>query len=59
LVDSAGFGALINIQKRLTEAGRQLALVGCHESVLRALRLTRLEILFPHYPSIADVPPLY
>jgi anti-anti-sigma factor len=55
-VDDEGFGALINIQKRLAEKGRALVLVGCQEAVRIALALTRLEILFPNYPSLASIP---
>lgn len=56
LVDSEGLGALINLQKRLVESGRKLVLVGCQEPVRAALSLTRLEVLFPHYPTLASVP---
>ena len=56
LVDSDGFGTLINMQKRLTETKRSLALVGCQEAVRMALTLTRLEVLLPCYPSLRDVP---
>ncbi len=56
LIDSDGFGALINIQKRLTEAGKSLALTGCQEAVRLALSLTRLEVLFPCYPTNESVP---
>lgn len=56
LVDSEGFGTLIHIQKRLTEMGRKLILVGCQEAVRLALSLTRLEMLFPNYPSLQQIP---
>jgi len=58
LIDSDGFGALINIQKRLTEMDRSLALAGCQEAVRIALALTRLEVLFPAYPTVNSVPAL-
>jgi len=56
-VDSRGLGALLNVQKVLTDAGRSLFLVGCREPVRHALTLTRLEVLFRCYPSIASIPP--
>lgn len=56
LIDSDGFGALIIIQKRLTEVGKSLALAGCQEAVRLALSLTRLEVLFPSYPDVESVP---
>jgi anti-sigma B factor antagonist len=56
LIDSDGVGALINVQKRLTEKERSLALAGCQEAVRIALALTRLEVLFPSYPTADRVP---
>lgn len=56
LIDSDGFGALINIQKRLTESGKTLALAGCQQAVRLALSLTRLEVLFPSYADVDSVP---
>lgn len=56
LIDSDGFGALINLQKRLTESGKMLALAGCQEAVRLALALTRLEVLFASYPDVDSVP---
>jgi anti-anti-sigma factor len=56
LIDSDGFGALIIIQKRLTEMNKSLALAGCQEAVRLALSLTRLEVLFPTYPDVESVP---
>jgi anti-anti-sigma factor len=56
LIDSDGFGALINLQKRLTEKGKSLALAGCQEAVRIALSLTRLEVLFPSYANVESVP---
>lgn len=56
LIDSDGFGALINLQKRLTETGKTLALAGCQEPVRIALALTRLEVLFPTYLDVDSVP---
>src|SRR5262249_26117121 len=53
-VDSDGFGALILLQKQLTEAKRRLALIGCQESVRSALHLTRLEILLPCFNTVSE-----
>jgi len=56
LIDSEGFGALLNIQKQLTESDKTMALAGCREAVLLALSLTRLEVLFRCYPDVQSVP---
>jgi anti-sigma B factor antagonist len=55
-IDSEGFGALLNIQKQLTESDKSMALAGCREAVRLALSLTRLEVLFRCYPDVQSVP---
>lgn len=55
-VDSEGFGALMSLQSRLMDSNGKLALVSCCDEVRLALKLTRLEVLFPMYNSIQEVP---
>jgi anti-anti-sigma factor len=50
-VDEEGYGALINLQKRLVDAGQRLVLINCQSSVQQALALTRWDILLPTYPD--------
>ncbi len=55
-VDSEGFGSLMSLQSRLMESGGKLVLVSCRDDVRLALKLTRLEVLFPMYDSLQEVP---
>jgi|GEM_PF-2663300 len=55
-VDSEGFGFLMSLQNRLTESGGRLILVSCCDDVRLAMKLTRLEVLFPMYDSLQEIP---
>ncbi len=50
-IDSTGLAALLNALRRLTRAGRRLALVCPQGAVLRILQLTRLDSTFSVYDS--------
>ena len=54
-VDTDGFGALIHLQKQLSDSGRRLVLLGCRESVRMALSITRLEVLLPTFVSLDQI----
>ena len=51
-IDSTGVGALIGLQKASHAAGRELVLVAPSRSVLRTLKLMRLESLFACEPDL-------
>jgi anti-sigma B factor antagonist len=56
-IDSVGLGVLVGAQRRLLRAGHHdtgMQLVGASGIVLRALRLTGLEGVFPLHASLAD-----
>ncbi len=55
-IDSAGLAALVNTRKYLIERSYRVVLVGCVEAVRQALSLTRIEALFPIYPTIHSIP---
>lgn len=50
-LDSSGLGALVRLQRRMTEDGRQLRLANVPRSVARILELTGLTDLFAKRPE--------
>ena len=55
-VDNEGFGALIHFQMKLMESSCKLVLLACQKSTLEALKLTRLGMLLPSYPTLSAIP---
>ncbi|MGV3708710.1 MAG: STAS domain-containing protein [Gemmatimonas sp.] len=53
-VDSSGLGALVSLNKRVTEAGGALRLAALNEDMRTLFELTRLDTLFQLYPSRAE-----
>lgn len=52
-VDSSGLGAIVASMKALG-SGRKLALAGMTPTVDKVFRLTRMDSVFPIYPSLQD-----
>jgi anti-sigma B factor antagonist len=50
-LDSSGLGALVRLQKRVTEDGRELRLANVPRAVSRVLALTGLTDLFAERPE--------
>jgi len=50
-IDSSGLGALVSLGKRLREAGGDLRLTGLNDDLRTLFELTRLDALFPLFPS--------
>ena len=55
-VDGDGYGALLRLQRRLTDMGGKLTLVGCPEEVRTTLAVSRLEMILPHVRTVRDIP---
>ncbi len=53
-MDSSGLGVLVGTLKRVRSAGGSVSLVCCRDSVLKVLRLTGLDQVFPIYPSLEE-----
>ncbi len=53
-IDSSGLGALVSLSKRIREAGGDLRLAALNEDLRTLFELTRLDALFPLYPSRDD-----
>ena len=53
-IDSSGLGALVSLGKRIRESGGELRLAALNEDLRTLFELTRLDTLFPLYPSRAD-----
>jgi len=53
-IDSSGIAALVQGLTRARERDLALALVGATEPVLRILRLTRLDAVFPMYDTLEE-----
>jgi anti-sigma B factor antagonist len=51
-IDSAGISSLLRAGQRLSQKGGELSLVGGNPFVLRLIRLTGLEHIFPHYETV-------
>ena len=52
-LDSTGLGALVGCLRRQREAGGDLSLAVTHPHLLKVLRVTNLDRVFPIYPSAA------
>ncbi|HEY0928399.1 MAG TPA: STAS domain-containing protein [Gemmatimonas sp.] len=53
-IDSSGLGALVSLSRRLRDVGGDLRLVGLNDDLRTLFELTRLDALFPLFPSRAD-----
>ena len=53
-IDSSALGALVGCYKAVISCNGSFALCGVSGAVLELLKLTRLESVFPCYPSIDD-----
>jgi len=53
-IDSSGLGALVSLGKRIREAGGELRLAALNDDLRTLFELTRLDTLFPLYPTRAD-----
>lgn len=53
-IDSSGLGALVSLSRRLRDSGGDLRLVGLNDDLRTLFELTRLDALFPLYPTRAD-----
>jgi anti-sigma B factor antagonist len=53
-VDSAGLGALVGAYTSYHKSGRAMVLSGVNDRVLKLLQITRLESLFPIFPTLGD-----
>lgn len=53
-MDSSGFGTLLSANKKLRPQGGTVHLVGCNDTILRMLQVTRLNILFNLHASEQD-----
>lgn len=51
-IDSSGLGAIVAAMKQM--GGRRLDLAGLTPMVDRVFRLTRMDSVFTHYPTLAD-----
>jgi anti-sigma B factor antagonist len=52
-IDSSGLGALVSLLKRMSPAGR-LAVCGLRSAAFNMFRLTRMDKVFPIFPSRAE-----
>lgn len=53
-MDSTGLGVLVGAQKQAAAQGGSVALVCTSPRLLKILRITKLEKLFPLHPSVTD-----
>ena len=53
-IDSSGIAAMVQGLTRARERGLGLSLVGAPDPVLRILRLTRLDAVFPMYATLEE-----
>lgn len=53
-MDSTGLGVLVGAQKLAAAQDGSLTLVCTSPRLLKILRITKLEKLFPLHPSVAD-----
>jgi anti-sigma B factor antagonist len=51
-IDSSGLGVLVGALRRVREAGGELRLVSEHEAVVKILRITGLDRVFPLYATL-------
>lgn len=53
-IDSAGVGSLVQTFAAFKKSERRLALSGVNERVRAVLEITRVQALFPSYPTVAE-----
>lgn len=53
-IDSAGVGSLVQTFAAFKKANRRLALSGVNERVRAVLEITRVQTLFPSFPTVAE-----
>ena len=53
-MDSSGIATLVEGFKKSKDAGARFGLVGVRDAPLQVLQLTRLDQVFPLYPTLAD-----
>jgi len=53
-IDSAGVGALVQSFAAFKKSNRRLALSGVNERVRAVLEITRVQSLFPSFPTVAE-----
>lgn len=53
-MDSSGFGTLLGITKRVRPIGGKVYLLGCSDTILRLLRITRLDTVFELCTSLDE-----
>ena len=51
-IDSSGLGVLVGALRRMREAGGELRLVSEHDAVVKILRITGLDRVFPLYATL-------
>jgi anti-sigma B factor antagonist len=54
IIDSSGIGSLIKCYSMVSKTGGKLKLVGAHEIVRQAFKMTRLDSVFEFYDKEAD-----
>ncbi len=52
-IDSSGLGALVSVLKRMSPAGK-LVVCGLRDAAFNMFRLTRMDKVFPIFPSQAE-----
>jgi anti-sigma B factor antagonist len=52
-IDSSGLGAMVAVLKRMSPSGK-LVLCGLHDAAFSMFRLTRMDRVFPIFPSQAE-----
>jgi anti-anti-sigma factor len=53
-IDSAGIGCLVGAQVSREHSGRKLIIVGVHERLLNALKITKVDQLFTFAPTVEE-----
>ncbi len=53
-IDSAGVGSLVQTFAAFKKSGRRLALSAVNDRVRAVLEITRVQALFPSFPSVAE-----
>jgi len=53
-IDSTGIGRFIDTYGRLRQSGGQMRMAGAEGTVRDAFRLTRLDTVFPFYPTVEE-----